>query len=339
MKKAITNYRLIGIALVTAGIAFNTFFLGLPTAGLSIGLIAAYFIWQKGHWQPARQRLLWPYVLSIGLFVVHFGEEYFTGFYAAFPNLFGQSWSAQRFLIFNAIWLVIFGAGAAGVWYEQSIAYLIVVFFALAGGIGNGSTHIALSVWFGRYFPGTVTAPLMFASGLFLFHRLEMHVIVLWVRAAAFTMLVPGAVAWWIPQNFVHVDWTIRHSVGWIPVVFGGLLYFCCLTQFLLRGEGTPNMFFARHLGFLIGREPSRLVQQSIYRYSRNPMYIGVLTSVFGEALLFGSWNLLIYASILCVWFHLVVVFVEEPHLRRTRGETYIQYCHQTPRWLPTRLH
>ena len=99
-------------------------------------------------------------------------------------------------------------------------------------------------------------------------------------------------------------------------------------------GQRTPNISFARALGFVIGHEPRLLVNTSIYKYSRNPMYVGVITTVFGEALLFGSFHLLEYALGLCIWFHLVVLWIEEPHLRRTRGAAYELYCRKTPRWL-----
>jgi hypothetical protein len=150
-----------------------------------------------------------------------------------------------------------------------------------------------------------------------------------------FTVLVPGTVVWWLPWRLIHADWTMHHLAGCIPLALGADLYFWCAAQFLLRGDGTPNISFARPLAFLIGREPVRLVHESIYRYSRNPMYVGVITMVFGEALLFGSLNLLFYAFALCLWFHLVVILIEEPHLRKTRGEEYHEYCRKTPRWLP----
>jgi len=329
--------RFYGKVIVGVCIVFNTVFLGIATAGLSIGLVVAYLIWRDWRWQGDRKLVLCPYVLSLVCFVLHFAEEYSTDFYVAFPHLIGDSWSARSFLIFNLVWLAVFALSAVGLWYERSVAYLFVIFFALAGGIANGAAHILISAWQGRYFPGTVTAPLMLAGGLILFQRLQIPGVLLVARAVAFTLLVPGAVVWWIPQNFIRIDWTIRHAAGWFPVTLGALLYFWCVAQFLMRGHGTPNIFFARHLGFLIGREPLRLVHESIYRYSRNPMYVGVVTTVFGEAVLFGSWNLLIYALVLCVWFHLVVVFLEEPHLRRTRGEAYLQYCRETPRWIPTK--
>jgi protein-S-isoprenylcysteine O-methyltransferase Ste14 len=338
MPEMLSLDRLHGKFIVGALVAFDTFFLGRATIGLSLGLIFGYWIWRGGRWQPAGKRLFYPYVLSLGFFVMHFAEEYATGFYVTFPSLFGDSWSARSFLIFNLVWLAVFLAGAIGVWYERSLAYLVVIFFALAGGIANGAAHIVASVWQGRYFPGTVTAPLMLAGGLILFQRLQIIDALLVARTIAFTLIVPGAVVWWIPQTFLHVDWTVRYALGWIPVTLGASLYFWCASQFVFRGQGTPNISFARHLGFLIGREPVKLIRKSIYRYSRNPMYVGVLTCVFGEAFLFGSRNLLIYAGVICIWFHLVVVFIEEPHLRKSRGEEYREYCRQTPRWIPTRF-
>ena len=150
-----------------------------------------------------------------------------------------------------------------------------------------------------------------------------------------FSVLVPGTVVWWLPRSLIHSDWTMHHVTGWIPLALGAMLYISCAAQFLLRGDGTPNIYFASPFAFLIGREPLRLVHESIYRYSRNPMYVGVITMVFGEALLFGSRSLLFYALALCIWFHLVVILIEEPHLRRTRGEEYREYCRKTPRWIP----
>jgi protein-S-isoprenylcysteine O-methyltransferase Ste14 len=64
-------------------------------------------------------------------------------------------------------------------------------------------------------------------------------------------------------------------------------------------------------------------------------MYVSVLTVLLGEALLFGSPRLLVYAIGMAVCFHLVVVVVEEPHLRKRHGASFQEYCRTTPRWLP----
>jgi protein-S-isoprenylcysteine O-methyltransferase Ste14 len=92
-----------------------------------------------------------------------------------------------------------------------------------------------------------------------------------------------------------------------------------------------------RPLRVLIGEEPARLVSTGLYRFSRNPMYVGVLLVVFGQAALFASSILVRYGCALFLCFHLVVVLLEEPHLRATRGSSYEQFCRTVPRWLGPR--
>ncbi|HEY9141643.1 MAG TPA: HXXEE domain-containing protein [Bryobacteraceae bacterium] len=165
--------RLFAGGLSAMGIAFNAVWLGRATAGLSVGLVVAYLLWLFWRWQGCRERILWLYLLSLGLFCLHFSEEYLTRFYIDFPGLFGIQWSGRRFLVFNLVWLVVFALSAVGVYCERSEAYVIVIFFALFGGVLNGLSHITLSLLEWRYFPGTVTAPFMLASGIFLLHRLR----------------------------------------------------------------------------------------------------------------------------------------------------------------------
>lgn len=157
----------------------------------------------------------------------------------------------------------------------------------------------------------------------------------LWLRGLAFTVLVPAVVGLYVPSRFVET----RHlqpgvwQTGWILVIVGTATYLVCLIQFLAAG-GTPAIFFTRHLRFLIGEEPAAVVAQGLYRISRNPMYLGVLTAVFGQAILYRSGPVAIYGLFLWLCFQLVVVLLEEPHLRATRGEEYERYCRQSSRWL-----
>jgi len=116
-------------------------------------------------------------------------------------------------------------------------------------------------------------------------------------------------------------------------ILIGAVLYGMCLLRFLLSG-GTPAIFFTRHLKFLIGEEPTKLVHEGVYRFSRNPMYLSVLLVVFGQAIFFRSSEIAFYGISLFVIFHLVVVSIEEPHLRRERGAAYEEYVQRVPRWL-----
>ena len=156
-----------------------------------------------------------------------------------------------------------------------------------------------------------------------------------WIRGLIFSFLVPGVIGFVIPFSIDSGGRPIGGvwNVGWLPIIVGALVYVLCLLRFLAAG-GTPAIFFTRPLRFLIGEEPAGLVSQGLYRYSRNPMYVGVLAVIFGQAVVFASPVLAAYGLAVFVFFHLAVVFGEEPHLRRTRGHSYDEYCKAVPRWL-----
>jgi protein-S-isoprenylcysteine O-methyltransferase Ste14 len=158
---------------------------------------------------------------------------------------------------------------------------------------------------------------------------------VLWIRGLVFTLLVPCVVGGYLP-SLIYGGSSAKHglwSVGWLFAALGSTVYGLCLFTFLLSG-GTPAIFFTRHLKLVIGEEPRKLVRRGLYRFSRNPMYLGVLLAVFGQALVFASFQVALYGAALWLVFHLVVVLLEEPHLREERGPSYEQYCRQVPRWL-----
>ena len=80
---------------------------------------------------------------------------------------------------------------------------------------------------------------------------------------------------------------------------------------------GTPAIYFTRHLKFLIGEEPPS-GPQGLYRFSRNPMYVGVLLAVFGQAFIcFARCGDSMGPPSGCV--SISWLFLEEPHLRNTR--------------------
>jgi len=94
--------------------------------------------------------------------------------------------------------------------------------------------------------------------------------------------------------------------------------------------------FIAVGRGTLIPVVPTeQLVVSGLYRYVRNPMYVGVLMAVVGEAILFESRNMVVYFFALWLLFYLVVSFYEEPTLARQYGEQYADYRQHVRRWLP----
>lgn len=160
----------------------------------------------------------------------------------------------------------------------------------------------------------------------------------LWLRGLIFTAVVPFVIGHMVPRwigGADIIDWRWMPA-GWLLLAIGTAIYFLCFFRFL-RAGGTPAIFFTKPLRFLIGREPSRLVVDGLYRYSRNPMYLGVVAMIFGWSLLIHSRDVAVYGVLAALVFHLVVVILEEPHLRRKRGPGYDDYRRQVPRWIGIR--
>jgi len=59
------------------------------------------------------------------------------------------------------------------------------------------------------------------------------------------------------------------------------------------------------------------------------------LAVIWAEALYLASLGVALYAIAISVCAHIMVVFVEEPELRRRFGQSYAEYCREVPRWLP----
>ncbi len=146
---------------------------------------------------------------------------------------------------------------------------------------------------------------------------------------------VVGYIPYWLRSQYPQeLELGTFKYLGWLFILFGVLLYGWSALTFLLKGDGTPAIWFTKHLKFLVGEEPRKIVTQGLYRFSRNPMYVGVLSFVVGEAFLLESRVLLTYSLIVSAVFYLTVVLVEEPHLKKKYGQEYVDYLQSTPRWL-----
>ena len=111
-----------------------------------------------------------------------------------------------------------------------------------------------------------------------------------------------------------------------VLLVLGGMgLGLWCTRHFIVVGQGTPNPL----------DPPAFLVRGGPYQIVRNPIYLSVVAALAGEAVAFGSVTLLAYLMLVVVVVHIVVMFYEEPTLRRSFGAAYEDYCNRVPRWIP----
>jgi protein-S-isoprenylcysteine O-methyltransferase Ste14 len=84
----------------------------------------------------------------------------------------------------------------------------------------------------------------------------------------------------------------------------------------------------------------SALVMDGPFGYARNPIYLAGITLLLGVGLLYPTLQPtdLVLPLLLLVYFHVIVVRVEEPALRRHFSATYEEYCKRVPRWFPMHL-
>ena len=150
------------------------------------------------------------------------------------------------------------------------------------------------------------------------------------LRSLFFLALLPGTVAGYVPFLIVRatrgsfdVTMSLMTVLAATFIVLGVFVLLRCVWDFFFAGEGT-----------LAPIDPPRhLVVRGLYRYTRNPMYNGVLAALLGEAWLFQSRALLLYAAAICILFHLFVVLYEEPALETAFSDSYRRYRQHVPRW------
>lgn len=76
------------------------------------------------------------------------------------------------------------------------------------------------------------------------------------------------------------------------------------------------------------------LVSRGPYRFTRNPMYLGMAMLSLGAALLFSSFAGSVLAIIAAVAIDLTVIPREEAYLVRRFGQDYVDYAGRVRRWL-----
>ena len=152
------------------------------------------------------------------------------------------------------------------------------------------------------------------------------------LRALIFVLLFPGTATIGIPALLLRSGVEIyAFDIGWLrlagtlPLALGAALLLWCVADFAFVGRGTLAPVDA----------PTALVMTGPYRVVRNPMYVAVVLGILGEALLFESLTLAVYAPALWSVFHLFIVLYEEPSLSRRFGAEYASYRGAVSRWLP----
>jgi protein-S-isoprenylcysteine O-methyltransferase Ste14 len=149
------------------------------------------------------------------------------------------------------------------------------------------------------------------------------------IGTVVFATTVPATVAGVIPRWLAGHERGARRPrrLGRVvggSMVAGGLPLVADAFVRFVRAHGTPSP----------AAETEELVTSGPYGISRNPQYVGVVATVAGQGLWWGSRRVLLYAVWLAVVFDTWVRIYEEPRLRRRFGPAYDRYTRAVPRWV-----
>jgi len=147
------------------------------------------------------------------------------------------------------------------------------------------------------------------------------------LRALVNVIALGGIVLIAVPLLLARIDpfkgntWT----PGIIIVAFGASNLLWCARDFFVSGKGTVAPW----------DPPKTLVIVGLYKFVRNPIYLGDLFLVLGWSFYFTSPLLLLYVIFLGIFFHCGVIYREEPWLESQFQEQWQIYKKNVPRWLP----
>ncbi len=132
---------------------------------------------------------------------------------------------------------------------------------------------------------------------------------------------VMGLLHWLLPLGvFVPRPW------NWLGLALFGAGLAVALTgsQAFQRAGTTRDPFV----------ESAVLVTGGVYRYSRNPMYLGMVLALLGIGVLLGSLTPLLVVPAFGLLVRWRFIAVEEAMLTATFGQAYTDYQRRVRRWL-----
>lgn len=142
--------------------------------------------------------------------------------------------------------------------------------------------------------------------------------------------IMHGFFTYYFPYQITSRDFLLFNTgyFAYLAIPFfiiGTLIIIWCSVDMIQKGKGTPA-----HVD-----PPKKLIINGLYRYSRNPIYLGALFVLISYILWFGSGLVVIYFFLFLLAYQILITLIEEPILRNTFGKDYEEYCQKVPRWMP----
>jgi protein-S-isoprenylcysteine O-methyltransferase Ste14 len=125
--------------------------------------------------------------------------------------------------------------------------------------------------------------------------------------------------------------WGLRLSFVEVPKPLKWVSLFLWASGFILLFIGRFGLGDSFRIGS--AKETTRLRTGGLFRFSRNPMYLGVYATLVGSVLYTLNPILFLVGAFVIVVHHRIVL-AEEEHLRKTFGQEYVEYCNRVRRYL-----
>jgi protein-S-isoprenylcysteine O-methyltransferase Ste14 len=143
------------------------------------------------------------------------------------------------------------------------------------------------------------------------------------VVAVSLFVALPIAL-WLLTRQLITFQLGLLRFLGFAPLTTGTIFAAWSAIYFPLRAKGTPAH----------SDPPRKLATNGLFRHTRNPMYLGATLTLIGQAILLESPTVLSLAAAVWLFFHLLLVYYEEPQLQKRFGNAYQEYAATVPRWL-----
>ncbi len=145
-----------------------------------------------------------------------------------------------------------------------------------------------------------------------------------WFESTSNRTFIVWPLALLVAEAIVRQGVVVIH--GWALLVMAcGYLQYRLVGNYRAKlGGGGPG----------VSVPPDRIVERGIYRWVRNPMYLGHLVFLAGVALALGSWIAAAVFAFHVFWFDRRVR-EDERHLAQLFGDPYRDYCRRVKRWIP----
>ncbi len=130
----------------------------------------------------------------------------------------------------------------------------------------------------------------------------------------------------WLLQRYFPVHQYVHTPAayaGLIPVLVG-----------IAMAAVSAGMFMKVDTGLEPFDEATTLVTGGLFRFTRNPMYMGMFLMLFGVALLLGNLSALLPLLLFILVIQYNFVLGEERFLEAAFGQQYLDYKSEVRRWL-----